>query len=98
MTRPFTFIDFVVVVVRFAAADLISYNVSGDGRLDKLPDWAENLQDISYDGIVSNDGRMTNGLGQLTDGVVNDNRTTSNGTFFGKFSFFCFFFGRFMTP
>lgn len=48
-----------------------------------LVDWAENLDDISYDGQV--DGPHTvAGLGQLVDGITNDNRTSPNGTFFGK--------------
>lgn len=48
-----------------------------------LVDWAENLDDISYDG--QQEGALTAaGLGQLTDGIVTDNRTSVNGTFFGK--------------
>lgn len=51
-----------------------------------LVDWAENLDDISYDG--QQDGVHTvAGLGQLADGIITDNRTSSNGTFFGKFFF-----------
>lgn len=46
-------------------------------------DWAENLDDISYDG----DNGIA-GLGQLVDGVITDNRTSINGTFFGQFSSF----------
>ena len=54
-----------------------------------LLDWAENLDDISYDGFLPADqhhpaASTIPGLGQLTDGVFNDNRTTSNGSFFGK--------------
>lgn len=44
-----------------------------------LVDWAENLDDISYDG----DNRVA-GLGQLVDGVITDNRTSINATFFGS--------------
>jgi hypothetical protein len=51
-------------------------------------DWAENLDDISYDG----DETSNLGLGQLADGVVTDNRTSINGTFFGQFLFFSFVF------
>lgn len=54
-----------------------------------LLDWAENLDDISYDGFLPADqhhpASTVAGLGQLTDGVFNDNRTTNNGSFFGKF-------------
>ena len=46
-------------------------------------DWAENLDDISYDGHDNDQGV---GLGQLVDGVITDNRTSINGTFFGQFS------------
>lgn len=55
-----------------------------------LVDWAENLDDISYDGQQQQEGVHTTGaagLGQLTDGIVTDNRTSPNGTFFGKFIF-----------
>lgn len=49
----------------------------------RLVDWAENLDDISYDG--QQDGSHTVvGLGQLADGIITDNRTSSNGTFFGQ--------------
>lgn len=44
-------------------------------------DWAENLDDISYDGDETSN---LVGLGQLADGVVTDNRTSINGTFFGQ--------------
>lgn len=60
---------------------LISYS-STKSSLDKV-EWADNLQDISYDGLVNGE-QMSGGLGQLTDGVVIDNRTSANGTFFGK--------------
>ena len=53
--------------------------------------WADNLDDASYDGRRDADA-LGAGLGQLTDGVLNDNRTAADGTFFGNPIFFPFFF------
>ncbi len=54
-----------------------------------LVDWAENLDDISYDGQLDPSHAVA-GLGQLADGIITDNRTSTNGTFFGKsLSSFC---------
>lgn len=56
-------------------------NRNGDERVD----WAENLDDISYDGVSeAPPGHQVMGLGQLSDGVANDNRTHANGTYFGE--------------
>ena len=57
-----------------------------------LVDWAENLDDISFDGqpLDSQQQQPVAGLGQLTDGIVTDNRTSPNGTFFGKCLLFVF--------
>ncbi|KAI9553288.1 putative epithelial discoidin domain-containing receptor 1-like [Daphnia sinensis] len=53
---------------------------AGQKSGQQLVDWAENLDDISYDG----DNNGVAGLGQLVDGVITDNRTSINGTFFGS--------------
>ena len=53
-------------------------------------EWSENMDDVSFDGAM--DGhQMTKGLGQLTDGIVIDNRTSSNATRFGIFHYVLFY-------
>ena len=59
---------------------------SSQDRHHLVVDWAENLDDISYDGHDTDTGRQRVGLGQLVDGVITDNRTSTNGTFFGQLS------------
>ena len=59
---------------------LVSYTARRP-TLEKT-DWMENSEDISYDGTVDTH-QVAAGLGQLTDGVVSDNRTWSNGSYFG---------------
>jgi len=62
------------------AGGLVSYAI--DRPTPEKNDWSENMDDISYDGTV--DGhQMTKGLGQLTDGIITDNRTSPNATRFG---------------
>lgn len=68
---------------------LVSYTVSKSEPHKEPVDWAENLDDISYDGLSAADAEAEGhpavaGLGQLTDGVFNDNRTSMNGSFFGS--------------
>jgi len=60
---------------------LVSYTARRP-TLEKT-DWMENSEDISYDGTVDTH-QVAAGLGQLTDGVVSDNRTWSNGSYFGS--------------
>ena len=68
---------------------LVSY-ASRRSAFATPPDWADSLDDVSYDGATV-DGVMTAGLGQLTDGVIEDNRTAvSNATYFGKFDSYSF--------
>lgn len=70
---------------------LLSYTAPpsrNDGAHEPV-DWAENLDDISYDGLspaqaAIDHHRAVPGLGQLTDGILTDNRTSINGSFFGK--------------
>jgi len=60
---------------------LVSYTV--DRPTLEKNEWSENMDDVSFDGAM--DGhQMTKGLGQLTDGIVIDNRTSSNATRFGS--------------
>lgn len=66
----------------------MSYTASPKQHREPV-DWAENLDDISYDGLSASEAAVENhpavaGLGQLTDGILNDNRTFINGTFFGS--------------
>lgn len=64
---------------------LIGYSAPRDRHGDQHVDWAENLDDISYDGLTeAPPGHRVLGLGQLTDDIANDNRTHANGTFFGE--------------
>jgi hypothetical protein len=73
---------------------LIGYRSSQDRQQHLVVDWAENLDDISYDGQDINTEHNSVGLGQLVDGVITDNRTSINGTFFGQF--FQIFFSLFV--
>ena len=69
-------------------------------RVEHEPvDWAENLNDISYDGLspaeaAAEGHRAVAGLGQLTDGILTDNRTSINGSFFGTYRTFLPLFRR----